>query len=103
MASPEVKFALKVASDAGRGVAVLLAGVGDRLGLFAALAKGPASPEDLAERAAIHPRYAREWLHAMAAAGYVAGEGGRYAIPPAQAEVLAREGSGVFMGGTLQM
>ena len=103
MASPEVKFALKLASDAGRGVAVLLAGVGDRLGLFSALNTGPATPEELAERAAIDPRYAREWLHAMAAAGYVEREGDRYALPPPQAEVLAREGSVVFMGGTLQM
>ncbi|MCA1825308.1 MAG: methyltransferase domain-containing protein [Myxococcales bacterium] len=103
MASPEVKFALRLASDAGRGVAALLAGIGDRLGLFSALAKGPASPEDLAQRTSIHPRYAREWLHAMAAAGYVDHRDGKYELPPPQAEVLAHEGGGVFMGGTLQM
>ena len=103
MPSPEVKFALKLASDAGRGVAALLAGIGDRLGLFSALAKGPASPDELAARASIDPRYAREWLHAMASAGYVERREGRYELPPAQAEVLAHEGGGVFMGGTLQM
>src|SRR5437868_5993062 len=103
MASPEVKFALKLASDAGRGIAALLAGIGDRLGLFRALATRPANADELAARASIHPRYAQEWLHAMTAAGYVEQHEGKYELPAAQAEVLAREGGGVFMGGTLQM
>ncbi len=103
MATAGEKFALKLASDAGRGVAVLLAGIGDRLGLFAALAESPADGVELAARSGVHPRYAREWLHTMAAAGYVVLENGRYALPPAQAEVLAAEGGPIFMGGTLQM
>src|SRR6202171_4503888 len=103
VATAAEKFALKLASDAGRGVAVLLAGIGDRLGLFAALAQSPADGVELAARSGVHPRYAREWLHAMAAAGYVVIENGRYALPAPQAEVLAAEGGPIFMGGTLQM
>jgi SAM-dependent methyltransferase len=103
VATAAEKFALKLASDAGRGVAVLLAGIGDRLGLFAALAQSPADGVELAARTGVHPRYAREWLHAMTSAGYVVLENGRYVLPAAQAEVLAAEGGPVFMGGSLQM
>ena len=103
MPTPAEKFALRLASDAGKAVAVLLAGVGDRLGLFTALSQAPLDADGLAARAGVHPRYAREWLHAMAAAGYVSREEGRYSLPPDRAEVLANEGGPVFMGGTLQM
>ena len=41
--------------------------LGDRLGLYRALAEGgPATAPELAERAGIHPRYAREWLEHQA-------------------------------------
>jgi 2-polyprenyl-3-methyl-5-hydroxy-6-metoxy-1,4-benzoquinol methylase len=41
--------------------------LGDRLGLYKTLAKdGPATPPELAKRAGIHPRYAREWLEQQA-------------------------------------
>src|SRR5687768_15395671 len=41
--------------------------LGDRLGLYRSLAEeGPATPAELAERAGIHPRYAREWLEHQA-------------------------------------
>jgi SAM-dependent methyltransferase len=41
--------------------------LGDRLGLYRTLADGgPATAPELAERAGIHPRYAREWLEHQA-------------------------------------
>lgn len=44
--------------------------LGDRLGLYRALAEGgPATPTELAERAGIHPRYAREWLEQQSVGG----------------------------------
>ena len=44
--------------------------LGDRLGLYRSLAEeGPATPTELAERAGIHPRYAREWLEHQAVGG----------------------------------
>jgi 2-polyprenyl-3-methyl-5-hydroxy-6-metoxy-1,4-benzoquinol methylase len=46
--------------------------LGMRLGLFEALAAGPATPPELAERAGIDSRYAREWLEQQATAGIVA-------------------------------
>ena len=49
---------------------VLSVHLGLELGLYAALwTDGPATPPELAARARIHPRYAREWLEQQAAAG----------------------------------
>lgn len=45
--------------------------IGGRLGLYEALAEGPATPQDLAERTGCHPRYLTEWLRNQAAGGYV--------------------------------
>ncbi|MDX6555616.1 MAG: hypothetical protein QOD86_1811 [Miltoncostaeaceae bacterium] len=84
----------------------VLAAIGDRLGLFADLAEhGPATPAELAGRAAIDPRYAREWLSALASAGYLeyAPEDGRYALPPEHVAVLAEERGPHFFGGVHQM
>jgi 2-polyprenyl-3-methyl-5-hydroxy-6-metoxy-1,4-benzoquinol methylase len=77
--------------------------LGHRLGLYRALADGgPQTAADLAARAGIHSRYAREWLEQQSVAGIItaedggstAAEGGgdsetrRYALPPAHASVL---------------
>ena len=45
--------------------------VGDRLGLYGALAEGPATAPELAGRAGIAERYAREWLEQQAVAGFI--------------------------------
>lgn len=46
--------------------------LGDRLGLYAQLRSGgPATANELADRAGIHPRYAREWLEQQATAGFL--------------------------------
>jgi hypothetical protein len=63
--------------------------LGDRLGLYRALADGgPATPAELAGRTGTHERYAREWLEQQAVAGILevvdAGADGsdrRYGLP----------------------
>jgi 2-polyprenyl-3-methyl-5-hydroxy-6-metoxy-1,4-benzoquinol methylase len=45
--------------------------LGMRLGLYRAMAEGPATPPELAQRAGIDARYAREWLEQQATAGIV--------------------------------
>ena len=50
---------------------VVLTALGLRLGLWDALAAGPACPETVAERAGAAVPYVREWLRSQAAAGYV--------------------------------
>ena len=68
--------------------------VGDRLGLYAALAEGPCTPAALAERCGIHERYAREWLEQQAVAGIVGvdepadPDRRRFFLPPGHDEVL---------------
>lgn len=68
--------------------------LGDRLGLYAALADGPATSDELAGRAGIAERYAREWLEQQAVAGLLAADDSpdamtrRFSIPPDHAEVL---------------
>jgi SAM-dependent methyltransferase len=71
--------------------------LGAELGLYRTLEKrGPSTPAELAERAGIAPRYAREWLEQQAVAGLLdvedttaAADARRYALAPEHARVLA--------------
>jgi len=95
-------FVGKVLADTTGLTVTVLSSIGDRLGLFKNLAQqGPATSEELAERARINERYAREWLGAMASAGYLEYDPAsrRFTLPPEHAPVLAQEGGPVFFGG----
>ncbi len=78
---------------------------GERLGLYATLAAtGPATSEELAARASISERYAREWLEQQAVAGFLdvddpAAPGGerRYSISSAHAAVLVDRDSPFYL------
>lgn len=90
------EFAVKVATDQATASAGALAYVGDRLGLWAALAAtGPATSAELAATTGLTERYLREWLATQAAVGYVAydEETGRYTLPAEHAAVLADDDS----------
>lgn len=96
------EFLGKALNDLAGMTAVLLCGIGDRLGLFKDLdANGAGTSEELSQRAGIDERYAREWLGGMSAAGYLTYDPatGRFALPPEHAAVLAKEGHEVFFGG----
>jgi 2-polyprenyl-3-methyl-5-hydroxy-6-metoxy-1,4-benzoquinol methylase len=95
-------FVGKVLTDTAALAVTTLSSIGDRLGLFKNLAEqGPATSEELAERARINERYAREWLSAMASAGYLEYDPAsrRFTLPPEHVPVLAQEGGPVFFGG----
>jgi len=70
--------------------------IGDRLGLYRALAtNGGLTAPELARAAGIHPRYAREWLEQQAVSGIVelddidaAPDERRFTLPPGHAETL---------------
>jgi 2-polyprenyl-3-methyl-5-hydroxy-6-metoxy-1,4-benzoquinol methylase len=64
-------FLGRFVSDLGATIAAGGVVIGHRLGLYRALAAGPATPEQLAERTGTTPRYVAEWLRAQAAGGYV--------------------------------
>jgi 2-polyprenyl-3-methyl-5-hydroxy-6-metoxy-1,4-benzoquinol methylase len=99
-------FVGKVLADTSGLTITVMAGIGDRLGLFKSLASdGPATSGKLAARTGINERYAREWLGAMASAGYLEYDaaGGRFTLPAEHVAVLAQENGPVFFGGVHQM
>lgn len=98
-------FVGKVLTDVTSAMATVMASIGDRLGLFKELAQGPATSAELAERAHINERYAREWLSQMTSVGYLAYDppSQRFTLPPEHAPVLAQEGGPFFLGAAFQL
>jgi len=79
--------------------------VGDKLGLYKAMAgAGPMTSAELAERARIAERYAREWLTGQAAGGYIDYDSrtGRYTLSEEQALLLADENGPAFLPGCFE-
>src|SRR5688500_7742608 len=64
-------FLGRFVGDLGATVAAGGIVLGHRLGLYRALATGPATPDELADRTGCAPRYVAEWLRTQAAGGYV--------------------------------
>ena len=95
-------FLGKVVGDFGAALSSSLAYIGQKLGLYKAMASGdPVTPAELAARTSTNERYVREWLINQAASGYVnydAGSG-RYSLPPEQAIALTDESSPFYVGG----
>lgn len=76
--------------------------LGDRLGLYEAMADGePMMASELANRAGIDARYALEWLNAQAAADYVEHDPATdmYRLPEEHAAVLVSGASPVYAPG----
>ena len=65
------EFLGRFIADLGATVAAGNVVIGHRLGLYQALAAGPAYAEELAARTQTSPRYVAEWLRGQAAGGYV--------------------------------
>ena len=90
--------------DFGSILSGALINIGDKLGLFTAMAEsGPVSPNELAERTGTTERYVREWASGLAAAGYIdyAGDG-HYELNEEQAICLADETSPAYVMGGFQ-
>jgi SAM-dependent methyltransferase len=86
----------KAVGDLGATLSTAMISLGDRLGLFKALASGgPATAAELAARTGTVERYVREWLAAVAAGGYVEyePESGRFSLSPEQQIALVDETS----------
>jgi SAM-dependent methyltransferase len=76
--------------------------IGDRLGLYRALAaNGPMSPAELAGSTGTTTRYVAEWLAGQAAGGYVTydPDSGRYRLSEEQALALAYDHGPAFLPG----
>ena len=86
-------------------VVSLMIHLGDRLGLYQAMAgQGPTTAGGLAARTDLHERWLLEWLRGQAAAGLVdTTDGEVFELSPEAAEILAdEEGSLWFAAGAFQ-
>jgi 2-polyprenyl-3-methyl-5-hydroxy-6-metoxy-1,4-benzoquinol methylase len=95
-------FLGKVVGDFGAALSSTLGYIGQKLGLYQAMAGAdPTTPAELAERTGTTERYVREWLINQAAGGYVEydPESGRYSLPPEQTVALTDESSPFYVGG----
>jgi SAM-dependent methyltransferase len=91
--------------DLGAAVHAGMVVIGERLGLYKALARGPATAPELAARTQTDPRYLREWLSSQAAGGYVCYEPAtdRFSLSAEQAFTLADETSPAYLPGAFQL
>jgi SAM-dependent methyltransferase len=80
--------------------------IGDKLGLYRAMADGePVTPAELAARTGTAERYIREWLNANAAGNYVQyhAESGTYSLSAEQAFALAQDNTPIHLPGFYHM
>ena len=99
-------FLGRMLGDMGATANAALVIVGDRLGLFKALAAaGPLTSTALARKTGTTERYVREWLAAQAASGYITYDRATetFHLEPEQAEVLANENGPAFLAGFFDM
>ena len=98
-------FAGKAVGDIGAAISAALVVLGDKLGLYKALAPAPLTSAELAERTGTRERYVREWLANQAAGGYVEydPQSERYTLPAEQAFMLADDASPLNVQGAFEM
>ena len=100
------EFMGKIVGDLGATMSSALLVLGDRLGLYKAMAAlGPVTPAELARRTETAERYVGEWLNAQAASGYVVYDAasGRYTLPPEQAFAFADDDSPASVPGAFSV
>lgn len=92
--------------DMGASLHAALILIGDKLGLYRAMADGkPVTPAALAARTGTSERYIREWLNANAAGNYVEyhPESGSFSLSPEQALALALDDTPIHLPGFYHM
>ena len=97
---------MKALGDFGATLSTAMVSIGDRLGLYRALAGGgPATPAELAARTGTVERYVREWLSANAAGGYVEYDPatGRFSLSPEQEVALVDDSSPWYIVGGFEV
>ena len=99
-----MEFVGKAVGDVGAVLAGSMVVIGDRLGLYRAMAgAGPVTSKQLAEKTDTSERYVREWLGAQAAIGYVVYDGDeRYSLPDEHAIPLTDETSPACVIGAFE-
>lgn len=96
-------FVGKAVGDVGAVLNGAMVVLGDRLGLYRAMAgAGAMTPAELAAKTGTSERYVREWLGAQAASGYVRLEGDRFVLPDEHAVPLTDETSPACVIGAFE-
>jgi len=99
-------FMGQAVTDMSATVSVALMMIGDKLGLYKAMAgAGPLTSAEVAERSGLSERYVREWLNNQVAGGYIAYDpkAKTFELGEEQAFALADEDSPVFLGGAFDV
>lgn len=93
-------------NDMGASLHAALIVIGDKLGLYRAMADGTRfTPAELAERTGTAERYIREWLNANAAGNYIQyhADSDSYSLSPEQAFALALDNTPIHLPGFYHM
>jgi SAM-dependent methyltransferase len=92
-------------TDLGAAVHTGMVVIGERLGLYKALADGAMSVAELAAKTQTDERYLREWLASQAAGGYVTYDQktNKFSLNEEQAFTLANEDSPAYLPGAFEL
>jgi 2-polyprenyl-3-methyl-5-hydroxy-6-metoxy-1,4-benzoquinol methylase len=100
------KFLGQAIGEMGAAMNTALVVIGDRLGLYKAMAgAGAMTSAELAKKTGTDERYVREWLSAQAAGGFVEynAADNTFTLPDEQAMAMAVEDSPCFLPGAYQV
>jgi ubiquinone/menaquinone biosynthesis C-methylase UbiE len=92
-------------TDLGAAVHAGMVVIGEKLGLYKALAGDPMSVAQLAAKTKTDERYLREWLASQAAGGYVTYDekNDKFSLSEEQAFTLATEDSPAYLPGAFEL
>jgi SAM-dependent methyltransferase len=98
-------FIGKFVIDLGAAVHTGMVVIGERLGLYKALAAEELSSAELAAKTQTDERYVREWLASQAAGGYVTYDERthKFSLSAEQAFALAKEDSPAYLPGAFEL
>lgn len=98
-------FVGRFVGDLGAAVHAGMVVIGERLGLYKALAAEPMTSAQLAAKTQTDERYVREWLGSQAAGGYVSYDDKtkRFSLSAEQAFTLANEDSPAYLPGAFEL
>lgn len=91
--------------DLGAAVHSGMVVIGEKLGLYRALAQAPATVKELAARTQTDERYLREWLSSQAAGGYITYDetSHKFSLNAEQEFALAKEDSPAYLPGAFEL
>jgi len=99
------QFLGKFVNDLGATVHAGMVVIGERLGLYKALAAGPLSATELAAITRTDERYVSEWLASQAAGGYITyhSDTHKFGMTEEQAFTLANEDGPAYLPGAFEL